>query len=167
MPDCASIHFTAFMGASCWATWVAWPVTMSYILPALSAPPEKTLFPSCWRRQLRVLLLSAERTLFQHVLRIGPWCWYMALPCVWPPVPTSYMRTCPWMLEHPSTRRYVNSIHYCPNFQQLNSRLQEKTRAKRWNRWAVRGPRHPSQRQLMLRWWLLALALLRKTTFSS
>lgn len=47
IPDCASTHLHTLMGASCWATCVDCPVATSNALPALSAPPEKILFPSC------------------------------------------------------------------------------------------------------------------------
>jgi hypothetical protein len=47
IPPCgASIHFTTFTGASCWATCCDWPVVTSNNRAALSAPPDNTLFPS-------------------------------------------------------------------------------------------------------------------------
>ena len=50
IPDWASTQPTALIGASCWATWVAWPQFASNMRPALSAPPENILFPSCIQR---------------------------------------------------------------------------------------------------------------------
>ena len=49
IPDWASTQPTALIGASCWATWVVWPLFTSNMRPALSAPPENILFPSCRR----------------------------------------------------------------------------------------------------------------------
>lgn len=46
LPCGDSIQRTTRIGASCCATWEAWPVVTSNMRPALSAPPERILDPS-------------------------------------------------------------------------------------------------------------------------
>jgi hypothetical protein len=77
-PVGASIHRAHLIGASWAPTWLLWPVDTSNIRAALSAPAEKSLDPSLP---------------FQHRSRTGPSWAYIALPCVCPDGPTSYIRT--------------------------------------------------------------------------
>ena len=57
---------------------------------------RNNLVPFLWSVIGRMQTVFSEKyvlTLFQQTDSTGPWCPYIAFPCVWPFCPTSYIRT--------------------------------------------------------------------------
>jgi hypothetical protein len=63
---------------------------------SIVATTRDDLVPFLWTvmwKNLDAMTSAMRLTLFQQTDRTGPWCPYMAFPCVWPFCPTSYIRT--------------------------------------------------------------------------
>ncbi len=136
MPPWASIHLTALMGASCWATCCGCPVEISSIRAVLSAPPEKTLVPSylhvleCRRYGVWNVRYSNKRS--KRVLGVGT----SPFPAsgLYPPklhrVEPNQAIQCPCRILKAKCK-----LHYYPSSQRQGSRPGVKTRVTKLSHW--------------------------------